>query len=1011
MKHVRFAGVLAGVSFLGLPHAATSASGELYRVHALTGARVVTAPGEILFGATIVVRDGVIEAVSSDVSPPPDARVWELDGRTIYPGLIDGWVELGSVGPKKKRDGAAPAPGRPRTEVTKEPGDSHDLPWIQPDREVARVARLDSDRVGKLRDLGFVAAQLVPDDGILRGTSAVIALGDESFNRMLMRDAAAQVVALERISGTYPASLMGVIAAIRQTLEDGRWYTSAHHAWRARPAGRERPEFNRAWAALGPALNGDVPVVFDARQDVLNVLRIGRIVAEHDLTAQVLATGHEYRRLAETTALELPFIVPIDFPEAPEATSEDEWLTVSTDRLRHWQRAPANPGWLQARGATVALTTARLDKMKTFHAKVRAAIGAGLDADAALASLTTVPARLLGIEHLLGSIEAGKVASFVVTDGDLFAEKTRILDVWIDGARHRVQEPKPRTADPVGTWSVRIGDGELEFMLEIEKSKRSQRPRARRREAGSGLAGHLLVTAPEVSRRTAELDCVDHAGTTLIVGIDDARLGGEALLVATIGETGLTGWIDRPDGTTRAARGERLAPPPDLPAQALDPPGPIGGPLLEPEAVIVRDATIWTQGPEGTLQGADLLVVDGRIEALGQDLEAPDGAHVIDAAGRHVSPGLVDAHSHTAITGGVNEGTNAVTAEVRIGDVVNSEDWNIYRQLAGGLTTANLLHGSANPIGGQSQTIKLRWGSPPALMKLADAKPGIKFALGENVKQSNWGDKFTTRYPQTRIGVEQVMRERFLAARDYMRSWRTYDAARKKDRHAIPPRKDLQLETMAEILRGERLVHSHSYRQDEILMLLRLTEEFGVTMATFQHVLEGYKVADELARLGAGASTFSDWWAYKFEVYDAIPWNGALMWDRGVVVSFNSDSRDVARRMNTEATKAVRYGGLPEEAALDFVTINPARQLRVDHRIGSLEPGKDADFVLWSDSPLSTFARAEQTWLDGKLYFDEEIDRSQRELLEIERRDLIAAAEKAGKNNKKRDREDEEDDR
>jgi imidazolonepropionase-like amidohydrolase len=420
----------------------------------------------------------------------------------------------------------------------------------------------------------------------------------------------------------------------------------------------------------------------------------------------------------------------------------------------------------------------------------------------------------------------------------------------------------------------------------------------------------------------------------------------------------------------------------------------------QPEAILVRHATIWTSGPQGRLEDADLLVRKGVIAAVGRGLDAPAGALIVDATGKHVTAGLIDAHSHTAITGGVNEGTNITTAEVRIGDVLDPGDIAMYRELAGGLTSANLLHGSANSIGGQNQVIKLRWGAGPEGLRFAGAPPGIKFALGENPKQSNWGVE-RKRFPQSRQGVEESIRERFVAARDYRRRWDEY--RRRGDKNEVPPRRDLQLEALVEILDGKRLVHAHSYRADEILMLLDVAASFGFRVATFQHVLEGYKVAAEIAAHGAGASTFSDWWAYKYEVIDAIPWNGAIMQRRGVVVSYNSDSDELARRLNLEAAKAVRYGNLPEEEALDFVTINPARQLHIDQRVGSLEPGKDADFVVWNGHPLSTYTLCEQTWIDGRKYFDRAADLARRAEIATERRALL---DKLDKPEAKKDEED-----
>jgi len=407
--------------------------------------------------------------------------------------------------------------------------------------------------------------------------------------------------------------------------------------------------------------------------------------------------------------------------------------------------------------------------------------------------------------------------------------------------------------------------------------------------------------------------------------------------------------------------------------------------------VLVKGATIWTVAQSGVLENGDLLVRDGKIVAVGKSLTAPGGALVIDAAGKHVTPGLIDAHSHTAVDGPVNEGTNNITAEVRIGDVLDPDDIAIYRELAGGLTTANVLHGSANSIGGQNQVIKLKWGVTADELRFLSAPPGIKFALGENPKRSNFpaGDR-EPRYPVTRMGVEESIRERFLAAKQYTRDWASYEKLKPKEQERqVPPRRDLQLEALEQILRGQRLVHSHCYRQDEILMLIRLADELGFKIATFQHVLEGYKVADEISRHGAGGSTFSDWWAYKIEAWDAIPFNGALMAQRGVVVSFNSDSNELARRMNLEAAKAMKYGGMPEQDAIKFVTINPARQLGIDKRVGSLEPGKDADFVIWNGHPLSVYTRAEQTWVDGARQFDLTADLAARAEIDKKREAII----------------------
>jgi imidazolonepropionase-like amidohydrolase len=398
------------------------------------------------------------------------------------------------------------------------------------------------------------------------------------------------------------------------------------------------------------------------------------------------------------------------------------------------------------------------------------------------------------------------------------------------------------------------------------------------------------------------------------------------------------------------------------------------------QPVAIVGGTILTVGPQGTIEKGTVLIRDGKIAAVGRDVTAPAGARVIDATGRYVIPGIIDAHSHTAIEADVNECTDVVTAEVRIADVIDHRDVNIYRELAGGVTTINVLHGSCNAIGGQNAVLKLRWGKGPEDLVFKEAPRGIKFALGENPKRSNFRVPGTPRFPVTRMGVEAVLREAFEEARAYKKEWQEYEA---KARSAaadkpLPPRRNLRLEELRDVLDGKVLVHAHCYRADEILMLIRLAEEFGFKIRTFQHVLEGYKVASEIARHGAGASTFSDWWAYKLEAYDAIPYNAAVMAAHGVSVSLNSDSDELARRLYWEAAKAVKYGGVSEAEALKMVTLNPAWQLGIDSRAGSIEVGKDADIAIFSAHPFAPDARVDATLVDGVVYFDRARDAAPR---------------------------------
>jgi imidazolonepropionase-like amidohydrolase len=415
-----------------------------------------------------------------------------------------------------------------------------------------------------------------------------------------------------------------------------------------------------------------------------------------------------------------------------------------------------------------------------------------------------------------------------------------------------------------------------------------------------------------------------------------------------------------------------------------------------PPVILIENATILTVS-HGTIERGSILIKDGKIAEVGTSIKVPKDAQVVDAAGQFVIPGIIDCHSHIAIDGGVNEGSISVSSMVNIADVLNPDDIDIYRDLAGGVTVANVLHGSANPIGGQTIVIKLRWGQPASKLIFEGALPGIKFALGENPKRSNFSiPGATPRYPATRMGVEETIRAAFVEARDYKKTWDDYDKRiAAGDKNAIPPRRDLRLDPLVEVLEGKRYVHAHCYREDEILMLLRVAKEFGFKVRTLQHVLEGYKIADEIAASGAGASTFSDWWAYKVEAYDAIPYNAALMTRRGVVVSVNSDDAEEATHLNQEAAKSMKYGGLTHDEALKLVTINPAIQLGIDKRVGSIDVGKDADLVLYNHDPLSAYAVVQKTLIDGRVYFDRQRDIAERDAREKEKKALMEKEKKA----------------
>ena len=749
------------------------------RVHAFTNVRIVQGPGRVLTNATLVIRDGIVVA-AGDVQAPADARLWDMSGRTIYPGLIDAYSHYGLPAEGKSKSSEPP------------PGIRSWNPEVKPERDAAELFQPDPARARALRTSGFTNALVVPADGILKGTSALVSLGEGTPNSQVVIPRVAQHIRLGPSgSNAYPASLMGAIALIRQTLLDAEWYGRASEARRKDPT-ILGPETDRSLEALARVLAGKVPVVIET-DDELNALRADTIAREFKLKIILHGSGSEYRRLEALRTCGWPIILPLDFAPAPAVSSPEQALQVSLRTLRAWDEEPENPARLQRAGLTIALGSEGLTKPELLLARARTAVRRGLPEEAALAALTTTPARLFGAGRILGTLEPGKRANFIVTDGDLFDDSTRIVESWVDGLRYAA-EPALEI-DPRGRWLVSVpeltpGDSTV---LEIK-----------------GEPGHLsaqLMRGWSVQGRDVSL-----AAFQLNFALPGDSLGhqGVVLMTATVYDSTLQGQGTWPDGSSFVWSGSRIPAGKvlgkrDSVAMASFPPvtpyGAFGRKRLpeRPAVLLVKDATIWTSGPGGIIDKGDLLVRDGRIAAVGKDLSAPSSALVINASGKHITPGLIDAHSHMGISGAVNEATQSVTSEVRIADVIDSDDISLYRALAGGLTIAHSLHGSANAIGGQSQVIKLRWGMLPEEMKFEAAAPTIKFALGENVKQSNWGESYTTRYPQTRMGVEQIMRDAFRAALDYEHAQKAYA----DDPRGIPPRRDLELEALLEVLQGK----------------------------------------------------------------------------------------------------------------------------------------------------------------------------------------------------------------
>ncbi len=941
--------------------------------HALVGARVVAGPGVVHEDATIVIRDGLIQAVGPGMDAPAGARVWDLAGHTVYPGFIDAHADLDMD--------AVPEGG--------DVGPTHWNPQVRAWFSTTRNLQDDADRRAALRSQGFGTALVVPKEGIFRGTASLVGLGDEGVRERVLRPDVAQSIGFQRsfeLGGAYPNSAMGTIALMKQTLMDTDWYMRAWNAYEASGRAFLPPETSEALAALADAAQGGQPVIFETGSEE-EYLRAYSLAAEFGLQAWYRGNGHEYRIIDVLEGRSEPLIVPLDFPDAPDVDDPEAALNATLADLRDWYLAPTSPAQLAEAGVRFAITTDGMSSLNDFLPNLRVAVARGLSADDALAALTTTPAEWLGVDRTHGTIEQGKVANLIVSEGDLFEEEATVRDIWVRGKVYGVT--RPAQIDPRGTWRIASTDEwGFEAVLTLEGSVN------RLRGYVDLPDGYDFRSDEGVRIPLASASAVSETGR-IEARFDGERMGyqGMILLAGSVVGDEFYGWTSLPNGADPSFRGTRTEAfegpergavamtVPELDLPFIRPMMEYGVPSLpeQPGAVVVRNATVWTQGPQGVLEGADLLVRAGRVDAVGADLDAPGGAVEIDATGKHVTPGLIDPHIHSGVSA-VNESGFAIVPEVRMGDVVTHNNIWMYRQVAGGLTTAHIKHGSANPIGGENVIVKMRWGGLPDDLKLDNPPRTVKFALGENPKRRQG------RYPDTRMGTQEIIRDHFMAARDYEREWQQWE----ETGEGIPPRRDLRMEAILDILGQELLISSHGYRADEFLALVRLAEEFGFRVQTLQHGVEAYKIAPELAASGVAAVVWSDWGSFKLEAYDATNYNARILIEAGVVTSLHSDNSEIASRMNWEAGKLLRTDLTPEQA-LSTVTNQAAEAIAVHDQVGSLEVGKDADFVIWNGNPLSQFTRAEQTWIDGRRYFSLEEDAAMRSQIEQERTQLIQA--------------------
>ena len=924
---------------------------------------------------TLVIREGKVISVGIGVMPPADAVIIQLSGQHIYPSFIDLYSSYGIA--KEKKAARPPGP------MMKRKADGA-FGWneaIMP--EVDAVEHFSHDKAVReqLLKAGYGTVLTHRMDGIMRGTAVMSTLASTSSNESILNERAASFLSFDKGSSQqdYPSSLMGAIALLRQTYLDAQWY--------AKTPSQSREVTDLSLEAVTE--NAKLPQIFVTR-DKEDIFRANEIAKEFGIKFLFKGNGQEYERASDIAVIGSHLILPLVFPKPYEVNNPLEAMNIPLSTLRDWEQMPANASYLYTIGQDFSFTADGLESPDKIREAVRQTIRNGLTEGVALNALTLAPARALGMENAVGSLRQGMLANFLITSGPIFNEGVEIHENWVAGERH-ILAP---------THSVELAG---KYDMNIDGLKRSLTVTP----DGTGYKATTRAKSGDTTNVKVDITIQDRSVTLKLDNKKKEKVG-VYRLSGTVNSRGNI-WDGRgqdPDGRwviwSAIRRSEDNTPIRTIRPDKADKVSRLSYPNKAygwseeplPKDVVIRNATVWTNTEQGIMEDADVLISGGKVIAVGHNLDLkvvlPKKKRnvtfsTIEAYGKHVTCGIIDEHSHIAIARGVNEGSQASTAEVRIGDVIDPDDIDIYRQLAGGVTSAQLLHGSANPIGGQSALIKLRWGYRADRMKIHGAPGFIKFALGENVKQSNWGDLYRVRFPQSRMGVEQVYYDYFIRAKEYKA-----DLGDK--------RRDLEMEALAEILDKNRFITCHSYIQSEILMLMDVADSMGFKLNTFTHILEGYKVADRMKEHGAAGSTFSDWWAYKFEVNDAIPFNAALMHEQGVLVGINSDDAEMGRRLNQEAAKTVKYGGMSEEEAWKTVTLNPAKMLHLEDRMGSLAPGMDADVVLWTDNPLSIYTQVEKTFVDGILFYDMNEQVAMHERMAAEKNALIQKMLTEGKN-------------
>ncbi len=710
--------------------------------------------------------------------------------------------------------------------------------------------------------------------------------------------------------------------------------------------------------------NKNLIQIFEAKSKI-NSLRIDKIGDEFNIQYVLLGGGDEYERIEEIKATNASYILPINFPDAYDIEDVYSANILQLSDMREWNQRPSNPAQFEKNGIQFAITTNGLKSPNNLKTNINKAIENGLSKSKALEALTSVPAKIIGRDDVLGYLKKGYIANFLITSGEIFDSNTIIHENWVKGNRNILKSMSLK--DIRGKYNLTINKKNtvLDINGEIDKPK--------------GILNDSTLSVKKLTYKNDWINMTINDDSNLVrlslrSNIENDDLEGKIYNSNGIVNNIYAKFFEKHESKSKGLQNKHNKEINILPVKYPNMAYGFNEPQ-ESEDILIKNATIWTNENQGILSNTDILITNGKITKIGNDLKHKS-ALVIDGTGKHLTSGIIDEHSHIAASS-INEGGHNSSAEVTIEEVIDPEDINIYRNLAGGVTTIQILHGSANPIGGRSAIIKLKWGESANILIFKYSPKFIKCALGENVKQSNW--QSYNRFPQSRMGVEQL----FI---DYFNRAKEYDEIKKSGQDY---RKDLELEVLAKIINKVMFISCHSYVQSEINMLMKVAEKFDFNINTFTHILEGYKVADKMKDHGVGASTFSDWWAYKFEVNDAIPYNAAILHNVGVTTAINSDDAEMSRRLNQEAAKTIKYGGMSEEDAWKTITLNPAKLLRIDDKVGSIKIGKDADVVLWNQNPLSVYAIAEKTIIDGAIYFDKERDKMLRKEIKEERALLI----------------------